>query len=115
MGAERTPPGQPFSRAKANLSARNGTLALGASLQSMTDLNSASLADISAAGFDPVLARELRFWRPYRSWDQLLLLADIDDAALDRLKNQGFEITAPDDASLSPPKPFKLSVAGPQA
>ena len=78
----------------------------------MTDLNSASLADISAAGFDPVLARELRFWRPYRSWDQLLLLAGIDDAALDRLKNQGFEITAPDDASLSPPKPFKLSVAG---
>ena len=80
----------------------------------MTDLNSASFADISAAGFDPVLAREVRFWRPYRSWDQLLLLTGIDDALLDRLRRQGFEITAPDDASLSPPKPFKLSAAAPQ-
>jgi len=33
----------------------------------MTDLNSASLADIAAAGFDVDLAREVRFWSPYRS------------------------------------------------
>lgn len=77
----------------------------------MTDLNSASLADIAAAGFDPVLAREVGFWRPYRSWDQLLLLAGMDDAALDRLKSQGFEIAAPDDGFLTPPKPFKLTAA----
>ena len=77
----------------------------------MTDLNSASLADFASAGLDSALAREVGFWRPYRSWDQLLLVAGIDDAALDRLKRQGFEIAAPNDAALAPPKPFKLSVA----
>jgi DNA uptake protein ComE-like DNA-binding protein len=77
----------------------------------MTDLNSASLADFASAGLDSDQAREVGFWRPYRSWDQLLLVAGIDDAALDRLKRQGFEIAAPNDAALAPPKPFKLSVA----
>jgi DNA uptake protein ComE-like DNA-binding protein len=76
----------------------------------MTDLNSASLADITAAGFDPMLAREVGFWRPYRSWEQVLLVGGMDEQALDRLRDQGFEIAPPDDAALAPPKPFKLSV-----
>lgn len=78
----------------------------------MTDLNSANLAGIAAAGFDPDLVREVGFWRPYRSWDQLLLIDGVDDAVLDRLKSQGFEIAAPNDAALAPPKPFKLSTVG---
>ena len=76
----------------------------------MTDINSASLADIAAAGLDPALAREVQFWRPYRSWDQLLLVGGIDEAALEHLKGQGFEITPPDYSAMTPPKPFKLSV-----
>jgi len=77
----------------------------------MTDINSASLADIAAAGSDPMLVREVGFWRPYRSWDQLLQVGGMDGPALDRLRGQGFEITPPDDAALAPPKPFKLSTA----
>jgi hypothetical protein len=84
---------------------------LGAALHSMTDINSASLADIAAAGFDAALAREVQFWRPYRSWEQLLLVGGIDEAALEQLKDQGFEITAPDYAAMTPPKPFKLRSA----
>ena len=76
----------------------------------MIDLNSASLADITAAGFDPMLAREVGFWRPYRSWEQLLLVGGMDEHALDRLREQGFEIAPPDDGILAAPKPFKLSV-----
>lgn len=75
----------------------------------MTDLNSASLADITAAGFDPVLAREVGFWRPYQTWDQLLLVGGVDEAALERLKRQGFEIGSPNHDALTPPKPFRLS------
>lgn len=93
------------------LSTRNGTLALARACSLMTDLNSASLADFAAAGLDPAQAREVEFWRPYSSWDQLLMLVDVDDAVLDRLKRQGFEIAAPNDAALASPKPFKLSVA----
>ncbi len=76
----------------------------------MIDLNSASLADITAAGFDPMIAREVGFWRPYRSWEQLLLIGGMDEQALDRLREQGFGIAPPNDAALAPPKPFKLSV-----
>lgn len=76
----------------------------------MTDLNSASFADITAAGFEPIVARELAFWRPYQSWEQLLLVGDMDEAALERLKRQGFEITATDDKAWAPPKPFRLSI-----
>lgn len=77
----------------------------------MTNLNNASLADIAAAGLDPALARDVGFWRPYRSWDQVLLVSGMEEALLQRLKDQGFEIVPPDDTALSPPKPFKLSVA----
>ena len=76
----------------------------------MTDLNSASLADFTAAGLAPALAREVGRWHPYWSWDQLLQVAGIDEDDLERLKSRGFEIAAPNDAALPPPKPFKLSV-----
>ncbi|WP_425995559.1 hypothetical protein [Caulobacter sp. DWR1-3-2b1] len=76
----------------------------------MTDLNSASLADITAAGLDPAIVREVGFWRPYQSWDQLLLVGGVDEAALERLKSQGFEINSPNHDALTLPKPFKLSV-----
>jgi len=76
----------------------------------MTDLNSASLADITAAGLDTMLAREVGFWRPYRSWEQLLLVGGMDKDALDRLRGKGFEIVPPNDAAVAPPKPFRLSV-----
>ena len=56
----------------------------------MTDLNSASLSDITAAGVDPLLAREVGFWRPYRSWEQLLLVGGMDgiEAAQHRVLRQ---------------------------
>jgi len=87
----------------------NGTLAVGARSRTMPDLNSASLADITAAGFDPAVARDVGFWRPYQTWDQLLLVGGVDEAALERLKRQGFEIGSPDHAALTPPKPFRLA------
>ncbi|OYX70016.1 MAG: hypothetical protein B7Y81_12685 [Caulobacter sp. 32-67-35] len=90
---------------------RHGTLAVDARCKSMKDLNSASLADISAAGFDPVLAREVGFWRPYQTWDQLLLVGGVDEAALERLQRRGFEIGSPNQDALTPPKPFRLSVS----
>lgn len=77
----------------------------------MTNLNSASFADITAAGFEPMVARELALWRPYQCWDQLLLVGGVDEAALAQLRRHGFEITAPDDRARTPPKPFKLSTA----
>jgi hypothetical protein len=57
-----------------------------------------------------MLAREVSLWRRRRSWRKLLLVGGMDEAALDRLKGQGFEITPPNDKALAPPKPFKLSV-----
>lgn len=81
----------------------------------MIDLNSASVTDITAAGLDPDIAREVGFWRPYRSWDQLFLVGGFDETALERLQSQGFEIKPPNDAALMPPKPFKLSAAAQQA
>jgi hypothetical protein len=75
----------------------------------MIDLNRASLAEIVAAGFEPDRARELGFWRPYRSWDDPLLLATLDEAAVERLQCHGFEIGALNDAAWAAPKPFKLS------
>ena len=79
--------------------------------RAMTDLNSASFADITAAGFEPSVARELAFWQPYQSWEQLLLVGGMDEAALQRLVRNGFEITVPDARPWTPAKPFKLSSA----
>ena len=45
----------------------------------MTDLNCASFDDIAQAGIGVDIARELVFWRPFRAWEDLLWLSDVDD------------------------------------
>ena len=75
----------------------------------MTDLNRASPEEIAAAGVSPTLARAIALWRPYRSWDELLLVSDIDEPVLERLQDVGFRIVPPDDAAWAAPKPFRLS------
>jgi len=77
----------------------------------MTDLNCAELTEITAAGLEPAQAVELRFWRPYRSWDDLLLLPTLDEDAPERLRRHGFEISVPADEAWAAPKPFRLSAA----
>jgi hypothetical protein len=75
----------------------------------MTDLNCASFTDITAAGVEPGLARDVEFWRPYRSWDDPMLLATLDDGAVAQLQNHGFKVGAPNDSAWAGPKSFKLS------
>jgi hypothetical protein len=78
----------------------------------MTDLNSASPEEIAAAGISPTLARAIALWRPYRSWDELLLVSDIDEPVVECLQEVGFQIVPPDETTWSTPKPFKLSSRG---
>jgi hypothetical protein len=75
----------------------------------MTDLNSASPEEIAAAGLPSTLARAIVIWRPYRSWDELLLVSDIDEPVVERLRDVGFHIVPPDESTWEAPKPFKLS------
>ncbi|WP_395443840.1 hypothetical protein [Caulobacter sp. UC70_42] len=75
----------------------------------MPDLNSASPHDIADAGLDPLLARTIAFWRPYRCWDDLLRISELDETAIERLRTRGFEIIAPDTSAWSEPKRFRLS------
>jgi DNA uptake protein ComE-like DNA-binding protein len=75
----------------------------------MIDLNRATPVELEAAGVSPALARVIALWQPYRSWDDLLLVSDVDDAAIATLQNEGFEIVPADDGGWAPPKPFKLS------
>lgn len=77
----------------------------------MSDLNTASPADIAAVGVSATLARAIALWQPYRCWDDLLLVSDIDERAIEQLRNGGFEIIEPDHAAWAAPKPFKLSAA----
>jgi DNA uptake protein ComE-like DNA-binding protein len=77
----------------------------------MSDLNTASPADIAAAGVSPTLARAIALWQPYRCWDDLLLVSDMDERAIDQLRTSGFEIIEPNHAAWAAPKPFKLSAA----
>jgi DNA uptake protein ComE-like DNA-binding protein len=74
----------------------------------MIDLNRASYVEIAAAGVGPVLARAIALWQPYRCWDDLLLVGEVDDVAIEKLQ-QGFEILPTDDGGWAAPKPFKLS------
>jgi len=75
----------------------------------MPDLNSASLNLIAEAGLDLAAARAVEFWRPFLNWEQLLAVDEIDDAALERLQQHGFNIHAPADAARAAPRPFELS------
>jgi DNA uptake protein ComE-like DNA-binding protein len=77
----------------------------------MIDLNSASIHDIANAGIAPAVARELLFWGPFRSWEDLLWISGVDDTILDRLRTD-FEIGTDADANWPTPKPFRLSSAG---
>ena len=77
----------------------------------MSDLNTASPADIAASGLSLTLARAIALWQPYRSWDDLLLVSDIDEPAIEQLQRGGFEIVQANDAGWAAPKPFKLSAA----
>lgn len=76
----------------------------------MIDLNNASLAEFTAAGLAPALAREVGRWRPYRTWDQLLQVAGFDQDDLEKLRGGGFKIASSNDTVFSPPRPFRLSV-----
>jgi len=77
----------------------------------MSDLNTASPADIAAAGVNDTLARAIALWQPYRCWDDLLLVSDMEEGAIEQLKTGGFEIIEPNHAAWAAPKPFKLSAA----
>jgi len=77
----------------------------------MSDLNTASPADIAATGVSAPLARAIALWQPYRCWDDLLLVCDMDEGAIAQLRTGGFEIIEPSIAAWAAPKPFKLSAA----
>jgi DNA uptake protein ComE-like DNA-binding protein len=76
----------------------------------MIDLNSASIHDIANAGIERAVAREVVFWGPFRTWEDLLWIQGVDDAILDRLRTE-FEIGRGADANWTMPKPFRLSAA----
>lgn len=76
----------------------------------MIDLNRATHVQIAAAGVSPPLARAIALWQPYRSWDDLLLISDIDDAVIETLQREGFEILPADDGGWAAPRRFELSV-----
>jgi DNA uptake protein ComE-like DNA-binding protein len=87
-----------------------GTLAVATPSIAMIDLNSASVHDISNAGIEPAVARDVVFWGPFRSWDDLLWIDGVDDTILVRLR-AGFAIGSGTDSNWSLPKPFRLSSA----
>lgn len=88
-----------------------GTFALAGRFLAMSDLNRASLEDITATGIEAHIARQLMFWGPFRAWEDLLWLSDVDDETLERLKARGFELRTGFDHDWAPPKRFELSQA----
>ena len=79
--------------------------------KAVTDLNRASFDDIAQAGIGADITRELVFWGPFRAWEDLLWLSDVDDGLLAQLQSRGFRIGATRDAQWAPPKPLRLSSA----
>jgi hypothetical protein len=75
----------------------------------MSNLNSASVEEIVMTGIDPVAARAMALWRPFRSWEDLLWISEVDDDVVARLKTVGFEIKGPTDQAWPAPKPFQVS------
>jgi len=82
-----------------------------ASFIRMTNLNTASLEEIVAAGIDRAAARAMAFWGPFRSWEDLLWISEIDDGVLARLRTVGFEIGGVADQGWPAPKAFRVSSA----
>jgi DNA uptake protein ComE-like DNA-binding protein len=81
----------------------------------MSNLNSASIEDIAAAGIAPNVARAVAFWGPFRTWEDLLWIDEVDDTVLTRLRTRGFDIMPPVDRDRPLPKPFKLSAVAARA
>jgi DNA uptake protein ComE-like DNA-binding protein len=77
----------------------------------MTNLNTASVEEIVAAGITPAAARAMALWGPFRSWEDLLWISEVDDGVMARLKTLGFKIEGPADHDWPAPKPFQVSSA----
>ena len=74
----------------------------------MSNLNNASIEEIAAAGITPRVARAVAFWGPFRTWEDLLWIDEVDDLVLTRLRTRGFEITPSADRDRAIPKAFQL-------
>jgi len=81
----------------------------------VSDLNTASPTEIAAAGISPALAHAITLLQPYRSWDDVLLIADMDEATVKQLQGSGFQIVPADEAAWAAPKPFQLSATEPRS
>jgi hypothetical protein len=75
----------------------------------MSDLNRATFDDITDAGVTATVARQMVFWGPFRAWEDLLWLADVDDDTLDRLRARGFELHTGLDRDWAAPKSFEVT------
>ena len=75
----------------------------------MSDLNFASVDDLTLAGVGPVMAAQVMLWRPYRSWHELQMIPGFEEEVADRLQAAGFGIIAPDETAWAKPSPFKLT------
>ncbi|CAN5488510.1 hypothetical protein BH10PSE3_BH10PSE3_04240 [soil metagenome] len=73
----------------------------------MTDLNKATLADLTAAGIDPAAAVQLRLWRPYRCWADLDRIDDFPGEQIARLREAGFALEAINDTAWPLPPAFR--------
>ncbi len=77
----------------------------------MSNLNLASVDDLTLAGVGPAMAAQVMLWRPYRSWDELQMIPDFEEEVAERLQAAGFGIIAPDETAWARPAPFKLTAA----
>jgi hypothetical protein len=75
----------------------------------MSDLNRASLEEITDAGIAVDVARQLLFWGPFRVWEDLLWISDVNEDTVGQLQARGFEIQASCDRDWAAPKRFALS------
>jgi hypothetical protein len=75
----------------------------------MTDLNSAPLADLIAAGLDSAAAVQLNLWRPYRCWADLERIDELQGEPIARLREAGFTLDAVKDETWPLPPTFRLS------
>jgi hypothetical protein len=75
----------------------------------MTDLNSASLTDLTAAGVEAALAVQLALWRPYRCWSDLDRIIELQTVEIERLRERGFTLQPLGDESWAIPAAFQLS------
>ncbi len=77
----------------------------------MINRNSASLHEIVAAGVDPVAPRAMALWGPFRSWEDLLWIGEVDDATMASVRSSGFEIEGTTNHNWPAPKAFQVSAS----